>query len=399
MSWKTNLKKKICVALLLGMTAAMSMAAEAAEKPADAPIVLKTMGSTFFGGTVTTQASGETFHGDHGYAQFYIPAKARDYPLIFWHGIGQTGRSFESTPDGREGFQAIMTRRDWAVYIIDQPRRGRAGRTTAEMPDASALVPTLTRESSAWNAFRNGVWTPPAPPRLYKDSQFPNTPAAVEQFFRQQAPDTGDEPVTAQHRAFMGKTMAALLEKTGPAILITHSNSGQYGWEAGMEAPDKVKAIVAFEPGAFAFPEGERPADIAVKAAGVKAVMEPRMVSQERFAKLLQIPIVIVYGDHIAKEPSEVFNVDIWRVSNARAKQFAETVNRHGGNAKLVMLPELGIRGNTHAPFADLNNLAIADVTEALLRDLRVDGRAHPHQGPQESALPQYTIPVPIVEK
>ncbi|MEI3478168.1 MAG: hypothetical protein V8Q84_02645 [Bilophila sp.] len=91
------------------------------------PIALKTMGSLFFGGMVTKGPGGETFHGDHGYAQFYIPHNAREYPLILWHGVGQSGRSWESTPDGREGYQAILPRRDWPIYIIDQPRRGRAG--------------------------------------------------------------------------------------------------------------------------------------------------------------------------------------------------------------------------------------------------------------------------------
>ena len=51
---------------------------------------LRTMGSLFFGGTVTHLANGETFHGDHGYAQFFIPQNARTYPLILWHGIGQS---------------------------------------------------------------------------------------------------------------------------------------------------------------------------------------------------------------------------------------------------------------------------------------------------------------------
>lgn len=99
------------------------------QQGASKPITLKTMGSLFFGGTVTRAEDGEPFHGDHGCAQYYIPQNSRNYPLVMWHGIGQSGKTFESTPDGREGFMSILPRRDWAVYIIDQPRRGRAGRT------------------------------------------------------------------------------------------------------------------------------------------------------------------------------------------------------------------------------------------------------------------------------
>ena len=82
-------------------------------------IVLKTMGSLAFGGIVTETSTGETFHSDHGYAQYYIPQNSHTYPIIMWHGIGQSGKSYESTPDGREGFQAILPRRDWSVYIVD----------------------------------------------------------------------------------------------------------------------------------------------------------------------------------------------------------------------------------------------------------------------------------------
>lgn len=85
------------------------------------------MGSLLFGGTAQKSENAETFQGDHGYAQYYIPQKSKNYPLILWHGVGQSGKSRESTPDGRKGYQAILPGKGWPVYIIDQPRRGRAG--------------------------------------------------------------------------------------------------------------------------------------------------------------------------------------------------------------------------------------------------------------------------------
>lgn len=358
------------------------------------PIVLKTMGSLLFGGTVSKNADGETFHGDHGYAQFFIPYNSRQYPLVMWHGIGQSGKSWESTPDGREGFMQILSRRDWPVYIIDQPRRGRAGYTSARAGNPDA-VPTTARESQVWDAFRNGVWVPPAAATLFPGVQFPRDAAAVDQFFRQQTPDTGEEPMTPEHRMFLGKTMAELIEQTGPAILITHSNSGQYGWYAAIASdPGMIKAVVAYEPGAFTFPEGERPADIPAKAEMVDLVMEPRMVAMNDFLKLTKMPILIIYGDNISTEPSEIFNVDLWRVASTRAKQFVDTVNRHGGDARLVLLPEIGIKGNTHAPFADLNNIEIADHLETFLQTKSLNVRDEPHGGPKQKALAEITIPL-----
>ena len=44
------------------------------------------------------------------------------------------------------------------------------------------------------------------------------------------------------------------------------------------------------------------------------------------------------------------------------ARLFADAVNRHGGDAAVVHLPEIGIKGNTHFPFSDMNNQEIAVV-------------------------------------
>src|SRR5260370_8591889 len=41
---------------------------------------------------------------------------------------------------------------------------------------------------------------------------------------------------------------AAVLDKIGPAILLTHSQSGAMGWPIADKRPNLVKAIVAVEP-------------------------------------------------------------------------------------------------------------------------------------------------------
>src|SRR5262249_14596582 len=104
------------------------------------PIVIAKQGSFMVGGSVITNPGtfdpnhptldGQTFHGDHAYVQLQIPPEPRDLPLVMWHGAGQFSKTWESTPDGREGYQTIFLRRGFPVYILDQPRRGRAGRST-----------------------------------------------------------------------------------------------------------------------------------------------------------------------------------------------------------------------------------------------------------------------------
>lgn len=389
---KNTIRILVAAVLSIVFTAGAASAREAQQSDT-MPIVLKTMGALFFGGTVSHRPDGDTFHGDHGYAQYYVPYNSRQYPIVMWHGIGQSGKTYESTPDGREGYMQIMSRRDWPVYIVDQPRRGRAGYTESKRKEEE-VVTTIMRESGAFDAFRLGYWVPPAPAEFFPNIQFPKDPTTMDQFFRQQTPDTGEEPMTPEYRTFMGETMAKLFEMTGPGILMTHSNSGQYGWETAMVAPELVKAVVAYEPGGHAFPEGVELPEVPWKAKGIDVAMAPRRVPMERFMNLTKMPILIIYGDNIATEPSEIFNADVWRVASTRAKQFVDLVNSYGGDATLVMLPELGIYGNTHIPFADLNNLEIADHLESWLMEKGLNIRDLPHTGPMLTPIETSTIPL-----
>lgn len=73
---------KSCAATVAALIlCATPMLGEVSKAEIDKPIVLKTMGSLLFGGTVTQKENGETFRGDYGYAQFYIPLHSRTYPI------------------------------------------------------------------------------------------------------------------------------------------------------------------------------------------------------------------------------------------------------------------------------------------------------------------------------
>jgi hypothetical protein len=99
-----------------------------------APLLIQELGSFAAGGTVVTNPGsfdpvkmspeGQTFRGDHAYVFYQIPVNARKLPLVLWHGYGQFSKTWETTPDGREGYQNIFLRRGFGVYVIDQPRRG-----------------------------------------------------------------------------------------------------------------------------------------------------------------------------------------------------------------------------------------------------------------------------------
>ena len=91
------------------------------------------------------------------------------------------------------------------------------------------------------------------------------------------------------------------------------------------------------------------------------------------FMKLTKIPIVVYFGDNIPEKPTASAGEDNWRVRLAMARLWRDAVNRHGGDVTLVHLPEIGIRGNTHFAFSDLNNLEIADLLSKFLHEKGLD--------------------------
>ena len=150
---------------------------------------------------------------------------------------------------------------------------------------------------------------------------------------------------------------------------MTHSQSGGPGWVTAMKNPN-VRAIVAYEPGSgFVFPEGEVPAPMP----SANGTLEGVAVPLADFQKLTRIPIVVYYGDNIPEQPTTSPTEDNWRVRLAMARLWRDAVNRHGGDVTLVHLPEIGIRGNTHFPFSDLNNVQIADLMSEFLKKKGLD--------------------------
>jgi hypothetical protein len=348
---------------LLPISACVIAPAQTPGKPA--PLVIQEQGSFAVGGKVRaepgmfdplkpTVSAGQTYRGDHAYAFYQIPVNARKLPLVMWHGAGQFSKTWETTPDGREGFQNIFLRRGFATYLIDQPRRGDAGRSLVE----TTIKPTAD-EQMWFNQFRVGVW-----PDYFEGVQFSRDPETLNQYFRSMTPNTG--PFDA---SVVSDAVSALVDKIGAGILITHSQSGGPGWLTAIKNRN-VKAIISFEPGSgFVFPEGEVPAPMP----SAFDTLQPVPVPMSEFMALTKIPIVIYYGDNIPEQPTKMPAQDSWRVRLAMAKLWRDAVNRHGGDVTVVHLPGIGIRGNTHFPFSDLNNVQIADLVSKYLTDKRLD--------------------------
>lgn len=165
--------------------------------------------------------------------------------------------------------------------------------------------------------------------------------------------------------------MAKLVDQTNGAVLVTHSMGGTIGWRTVLRS-DKVKGIVAWEPGGtpFIFPENEMPK---ITKARFEALSGSAMgVPMSEFKKLTQIPIVLYYGDYIQVGSNNV-GEDKWGTELAMAKQFVATINKHGGDATLVHLPEIGIKGNSHFLMGEKNNSQLADLAAEWLKAKGLD--------------------------
>jgi pimeloyl-ACP methyl ester carboxylesterase len=303
--------------------------------------------------TPTPNPQGQTLHGDHAYVFYQVPENPRSLPLVFWHGHGQSAKTWETTPDGREGFQNIFLRQRYAVYLLDQPRRGRAAKSTEPV-----AIPATPDEQMWFGVFRLGIW-----PDFYPGVAFSKDGRALEQFFRQSVPNTGPYDVEVNTNA-----VSALFTKIGPAILVTHSQSGTLGWRTAIKNPS-VRAIVSFEPGGdFVFPQGEAP----TLSFGGRPFTPPT-IPQGDFRQLTRLPIVVYYGDNIPEQSRANPGQEQWRVFRDVARQWRDTVNRHGGDVTLIELPAIGIQGNTHFPMSDLNNVDVAKHMAGWLRQKRLD--------------------------
>jgi len=149
-------------------------AAPAAAGSLGGPLELQDEGSFFIGGrSVRSEHPGTPNTGGAGpgqiminqmYVQYRIPRTVSGPPIVMVHGSGHTGVTYETTPDGREGWATYFVRKNFPVYVVDHSGRGRSGfdptpiNRAREQSDPKGLpnIPLTTRER-AWTSFKLGL--------------------------------------------------------------------------------------------------------------------------------------------------------------------------------------------------------------------------------------------------
>lgn len=313
------------------------------------PIVLESTGAFEVGGkTISNPADPkQTLSCDHGYVEYFIPAKRRTTGLILWH--SSSTKVWENRWDGGEGYKSIFLRKRYPVYLWDGPRVGRANWSCEPIhykPDYFDQ-----RNFFAWRfgpAF--GTWNPGV--------QFPT---ANVQAWNQATRARYDEFDTLANALLQAEAGGQAIDKIGPVVAVTNSAGGWRALLSALQAKtDNLKGIVSYENPGYVFPEGE-----GVPPAP-QAPFGPNTVPLSEFKKLTRFPMQMVFGDNVSTHPN-------WSRHLQNTRTFCELVNKHGGDCEVLLLTDAGLRGNSHIPFADMNNDAVADEMTKWLRRKGLD--------------------------
>ncbi|WP_158940169.1 alpha/beta hydrolase [Burkholderia sp. S171] len=206
------------------------------------PLRLARQGYFFVGGCYVESNGGQVRTGQM-HVEYQIPEnQTQPWPVVMLAGNTQSGLNYTGTPDGRAGWAQFFLRRGYAVYVVDPPSRARSAHNADK--ETLRVVPSKMMERYFTAPKLAGLW-----PQAALHTQWPGTGVAgdpiFDQFMDQVYPSIVQTPLQEQLSRDAG---AALLDRIGPAILLTHSQAGAYGWLMADARPGHVKAIIAIEP-------------------------------------------------------------------------------------------------------------------------------------------------------
>ncbi|MBI3706872.1 MAG: esterase [Proteobacteria bacterium] len=269
------------------------------------------------------------FEVEQMYVQYVALAQPRArYPLLMWHGGGLTGVTWETKPDGHPGWQMFFLQAGHNVYVSDAVERGRA--SWARYPEIFKTEPFFRAKKEAWELFRIGPkdsWNVDAMRRVAHPGQrFPA--AAFDEFVKQGVPRWATNDAATQ------KAYDELVQRVCPCVIIVHSQGGNFGFTAALNAPDKVKALIAIEPSGAPNP------------------------AQADASKLKGVPHLFVWGDKLDTQ-------DLWVRILPGPQRWRDALAAAGTAVEWIDLPKLGITGNTHMLMMDNNSDQIAGLVQA----------------------------------
>ena len=265
-----------------------------------------------------------TFQTEQMYVNYVrlVNPKAK-YALMMWHGGGLTGATYESTPDGRHGWQMFFLKNGHNVYLSDSVERGRSGfsmspyiyKTQPQSRNNEEML-ALFRIGSDYDG-KTGKFKP------YQGTQFPIE--YFEQLAKQGVPrwTDSDSIIYAAYLEYLDRI-------DEPAVIIAHSQGCKFAMQAAIDRNIKVKSLILLEP------------------------HTPLDSINFDLSKMTDIPLLVIYGDNLPTYP-------LWiKWSQAIKASLTEPLLKLGGNVTWVDLPSVGIKGNGHMLYMEKNSDQIA---------------------------------------
>jgi pimeloyl-ACP methyl ester carboxylesterase len=216
---------------------------------------LKDFGSYTVGGRIAQITEGEPFQVqftrsashtvdprghfaiEHAYVQYFVPESRRPGPpVVLVHGGGMSGACWDTTPDGRPGWLQALLKRGHEVHVVDAVERGRAGFAPGHW-DGDPLLRSL---EEAWTLFRIGAREGFSARQPFETQLFP--------FDHLEALARTFVPRWLSTTHLQTRALLAVLERTGPAVVICHSQGGEVAFDAHQKQPDAFESIIALEP-------------------------------------------------------------------------------------------------------------------------------------------------------
>ena len=367
-----------CGLALLALTADLSARAEPPKLPVptvDQSAVAQ-RGYFYVGGKYVGEPGKEIMQGQI-YVEVLAPKEVRrPYPLVLIHGAAQTATNWMGTPDGRKGWAEYFVEQGYIVYMIDQPMRGRSA---VHPGDGPTRMPTAKNEEFQFTAIETeGTW-----PQAKLHTQWPGDgpnkgkkgDPYFDAFYATQVETVTNVEETQRRNQDAG---AALLDRIGPAIVLTHSQSGTYGWLIADARPRLVKAVVAIEPSGPPF-EGAviasgkariwGPTDIPITYD--PPVKDPSELAAEREAKADGPDLLVCWMQKTpARQLVNLKNIPVMVMAGEASYHqvydhcTVKYLTQAGVRTEYIRLQDKGIRGNGHMVMIEKNNLDIARVVD-----------------------------------
>lgn len=273
-----------------------------------------------------------TFAVEHVYVQYFVPEhRNSEPPVVLVHGGGMHGSTWDKSPDGRAGWLHLLLARGYEVHVLDNVERGRSG----FMPGLWDGEPILRSIEEAWTLFRFGTRGGFRTRTPFPHQKFPVE--HLDKFAQHFVPRW--LTTTPLHVA----GLISVLERTGPAIVICHSQGGEITFDAQAKIPSLIKAIIAVEP----------------------STAECDLITMQ------ECPLVLMKGDHMDEDPDTAERARRWVA-------LIDNLTNLGGRARLLDTVSEIAPGGSHMLMMDQHSKECLDVALQMLSDVMPTAQVKP---------------------